>query len=71
MKYFKFAALLFVTYFLTSYINDNAVGYLVEMSTSLLCVAFTLGIYYGLFLWFRGTLRWFGRQLNYDRNNGR
>lgn len=27
----------------------------------------TLGCYYMLFLGFRGTLRWAGRQLNHDR----
>lgn len=67
MKYLKFLILLVPVYFIQSYLSfSKEVIDIICLSAIGLCVLiFNLAIFYVMFLLFRGSLRWVGRQLNY------
>jgi hypothetical protein len=59
--FMKFIALSIVSFFIITYFGN----WLGEMFCSLLTLAYAIGVYYLIFLGFRGFLRWVGRQLNH------
>ena len=74
MKYVKFMALLVVMFFILAYVSipDHVVqDWLTVAFIWGFTIVMTITVYYGIYRMIRDTLRWIGRQLNYDRNNGK
>lgn len=57
--FMKFTALCILSFFIITYFGS----WLAEMACSLITVAYLIGVYYLIFLGFRGLLRWVGHQL--------
>lgn len=61
--FMKFIALIILSYFTITYFGEWALDKVVPFFG----IALTLGAYYCIFLFLRGSLRWIGKQLNHDR----